>query len=487
MGIWQRLSGRLFGAPAVAVVADQRALPPSALASSQTAASRPERYDRIEQPGSEVWRSYPEETITPESWRSIQRDADQGFTWRMMELYDAVANDYHVGSQLRTRKLAVAGAPTDFKPPEGDKSDLAKRIAEDAALFWNRIPNRSVLVGDILDDFFRGFSCVRPIWDSLEGRWWVVGHEAVESRYFRFENAITPIICPLPGGNEGVPVPDGYLYSEFRDKAGPVVRAGAGRGITRSWMYKGYALIDTASFIERFGTPHVQVKTDRTLQSGDPLLQQAKDAARSIIADQVGVMPAGTTAEILQAIDNAATTRDVFLAYIEFHDHAISKAIVGQVLTSDAGPGGIGHGGAAKEQGDVRQDLKEADAERIGQVLTDRLIRPWTLYHYGPTAPVPNICIDVAQPEDRVEETLAEKQRAETINILRAAGMRIKAKQQYLDFKLDMPTGVREDDELPPPPDPSQATDTGDPAGGVPAPGSKKPNGAKKQQPKGEA
>jgi phage gp29-like protein len=482
MGIWSRL----FGSPPPAVVADQRALRPSALASAPAESTQPEPYQRIEQPGSEMWRSYPEETITPESWRSILRDADQGYTWRLMELYDAVASDYHVGSQLRTRKLAVAGAPVEFSPPKGDESALGKAIAEDAALFWDRIPKRTDLVVDLLDDFFRGFSCVRPVWDSINGRWWVVCHEAIETRYFRFENAITPLICPVPGGgSDGVPVPDGYLYSECRDKAGPVVRAGVGRGVTRSWMYKGYALIDTASFIERFGTPHVQVKTDRTLQPGDRLLEQAKDAARALIADQIGVMPAGCTAEILQAIDNAATTKDVFLAYIEFHDKAISKAIVGQVLTADAGPGGIGHGGAAEEQGDVRQDLREADAERMGQVLTDKLIRPWVLYHYGPKAPVPNVCIDVEQPDDRVQTTLAEKQRAETINILRSAGMRIKAKQQYADFYLDVPDGVDDKTELPLPVAPPQATNSGDPSGGVPEPAPKS-NGVQKQ-PVGDA
>lgn len=462
MGFW----GRLFGAPSVAVVADASAL------KGAPAAAQPERYDRIEQPGSEMWRSYPEETITPESWRTIQREADQGYTSRLMELYDAVASDYHVAAQLRTRKLAVAGAPVTFEP--ADDSDLAKKVAEETTKAWNQIPQRSQLVVDLMDDFYRGFSLVRPIWDSVNGQWLIVGHEAVESRYLRFVDATSPIICRIPGGGEGVPIPPGYFYSEFRDKAGPVVRAGVGRSVTRSWIYKGYALVDAASFIERFGTPHVQVKTDRTLANGDPLLQQAKDAARSLISDQVGVMPAGCTAEILQAIDNAATTRDVFLAYIEFHDKAISKAIVGQVLTADAGPGGIGNGGSAEEQGDVRQDLKEADAEREGQVVDCGFSRPFALYHFGPNAPAAQCKFDVEQPEDRVQATLAEKQRAETINILRSAGLRIKAKQQYVDFTLDQPADITDDDELPPPVA-AQATDIGDPSGGVPAPGGAKP------------
>jgi phage gp29-like protein len=471
MGFWSRL----FGAPSAAVVADQRAL---AAAAPSSSTAQPERYSPIEQPGSQLWRSYPEESITPERWRSIQKNADLGYTWELMELYDAVASDYHVAAQLRTRKLAVAGAPVTFEP--ADDSDLAQRVAEETDKAWNKIPNRSQLVVDMMDDFFRGFSCVRPIWDSVNGQWLIVSHDAVESRYFRFENAITPMITRYPGGEEGVPVPDGYFYSEFRDKAGPAVRAGVGRSVARLWIYKGYGLVDAASFVERFGSPHAQVKTDRMLQPGDPLIQQIKDAARSIIADQVGVLPAGCTLELVDVLTKGGTTKDVYLAWAHFLEMGQSKAIVGQVLTADAGPGGIGHGGAAEEQGDVRQDLKEADAERTGQTVDCGFSRPFALYHFGPNAPAARCRFDVAKPEDRVAATLAEKQRAETINILRSAGLRILAKQQYSDFQLTEPKGITDDTELPPPAAPPQATDVGDPAGGVPAPGGKKPNGTPK-------
>jgi hypothetical protein len=87
---------------------------------------------------------------------------------------------------------------------------------------------------------------------------------------------------------------------------------------------------------------------------------------------------------------------------------------------------------------------------------------------------VPKVCIDVAKPEDRVQATLAEKQRAETINILRAAGLPILKKQQYLDFDLEEPeldkaTGLPKNEaECLPTAAPSATTDTGEPGGGVP-------------------
>src|SRR5678815_1692928 len=141
-----------------------------------------------------MWRTYPEEGVTPESYRNTQKLADTGHVSRLMELYDAMANDYHIGSQLRTRKLAVAGAPLLAEP--GDKSDAAKRIAEDFNRFWSDIPDPSQLLFDLLDDFYRGFSCVRPVWDSIANKWQIVDSEAIESRYFYFADGKTPLITP---------------------------------------------------------------------------------------------------------------------------------------------------------------------------------------------------------------------------------------------------------------------------------------------------
>lgn len=384
-----------------------------------------------------LWRSYPADDISPESYRALQRQADIGQVSRLMELFDDIASDYHVSAQLRTRKLAVAGAPRLME--SGDDSDLGRSIADDAELFIQRIPGFTQLCTDILDDFYRGFSCVRPIWDSIDGKWWVVGHEPVESRFFYFDNAVTPLITRDPGGIEGVPIPSGYIFSTFRDKAGPVVRGGVGRSVGKLWIAKGYTLIETTGYIERFGSPHVQVNLNKTLHEGDPLLGRIKDAARSFITDQIGILPSGATLQVVEAVNKAATVRDVFLAFMDFCDLGISKAILGQVLTADAGPGGIGHGGAAREQGEVRQDLRELDAQRLAEVLGHQLLAPWTLYHYGPTAPVPRLVFNVSKPDDQVQKTLAQKQRAETIAILRNIGLPISKTQTYEDFELVTP------------------------------------------------
>jgi phage gp29-like protein len=478
MSWWDRLWGRT---PPPTVLADVKALPPAAqemapplnayqqeqylevLRASERPPSDP---GDIIQPGSQMC---PTDTITPERFQWIKKEADIGNTSQLMEVFDDVALDAHVGSQLRTRKLTVAGAPAIFE--SGDGSDLGKTIAEDAEKEWSKFRKRRQLIVDILDDFYRGFSCIRPIVDSVDGKWRMVDHQRVDSRYFRFVDATKPIITPFPGGFDGVDVPPGYLFSEHSDNPGPIVRQGVGRPVAKMYVYQGYFWVYLASYLERFGSPHVSVTTPRALREGSPELAQIKTAAQAFVQEHVGILPDGATLQVLEAVNKGVTVKEVYLAAITFCQLCESKSIVGQVLTADAGPGGIGHGGAAEEQGEVRQDLVEADGGRIEDLLTAQWWTPWTRWHYGPTAPVPCFKLLVTKPEDAVKKTQAQKQRAETLNILRNF-IPLSKTQVYDEFECVEPDG--EEDTIPVPVPPPDTTQGGAPAGSIaPAPAAK--------------
>src|SRR4030095_5524940 len=109
-----------------------------------------------------------------------------------------------------------------------------------------------------------------------------------------------------------------YVYSECRDKPGPVVRGGAGRSVGKLWMAKGYTLVDTQAFLEKHGTPHVQVTTAKELREGDPLLQRVKNAARAFITDNIGIMPAGFALQLLESVNAAGTAKDVYIVFMQF-------------------------------------------------------------------------------------------------------------------------------------------------------------------------
>jgi phage gp29-like protein len=417
-----------------------------------------------------LFRTYPAHGISPAKLRWLLEDADIGYTGPIMELLDDVAADAHVASVLRTRKLAVAGA--SYSVVSADDSDRAKQIADEAQAFIDAIPNWRQLCCDLLDASYRGFAACLPIWEGRQGKWWIRGHQAIESRFFVFEDYGELPLLLSNTAPEGDPLPEGILWHEFRDKPGPVVRGGLGRSIAKLWLYKSLNLVDCASFLERFGHPHVQVELPPHIRTGSAEYEQARKAAKSIIADQVGLVPAGVTLTILDAINKAGNLDGVYLAFLRWCDEGISKAVLGGTLTTDAGPTGLGHGREAKEHGKIRQDIVEFDAYELEDTLDSQLLRAWTAYHYGPEAPQPYGEFDVCEPENEVDKRTAQKLRAETISILVAAGLSVSKAQMREEFELVEVEG--EEDALEkaaPPPAPIPFPAQGGQGGGQEQPG----------------
>ncbi len=394
-------------------------------------------------PRMNMTRQYPEDTVTPRELKRILKEADGGDVARYMELLDATAADPKAASVLRTRKLAVAGAPRRFEP--GDESDRAKQIADETLDFFNRIPNVTQFLMHLLDAHYRAFATMRLEWDVQPGplglRQLICGYEAIESRFLRFENACEPRVM-TQGDYQGVPIPPEWLFFTMNDKAGPVVRGGTGRALVKAWVYKGYFTIDMASFIETNAKPHVQVTVPGHYVEGSAELERAKDAARAMVSDFIGLVPEGVNIQLIESVKQTSTVRDTYLAAIRYLDEVISIAELGGDLASGSSQsGGIGHGAEAEQQGDVRQDIKEFDALSVADFLQHCVITPRTLRQYGENAPIPKLVIDVLEAEDETEVATAQKLRAETLEILQRIGKEISSKQVDEEFDLRPPDG----------------------------------------------
>jgi phage gp29-like protein len=367
-------------------------------------------------PARKVSRTYPATGLDPLRYQSILRSADQGYSWQLMELLDEVAADPQIGSMLRTRKLAVAGAPWHVDP--GDESDLGKEIAEAAKAFAQRIPNFSQLRFDLLDAAFRGFAASVPEWSYVDGRFDVVKHTPIESRFFVFAAGDEPLV-ETEGHPSGEPLPAGVLFHVARDKAGITVRGGFGRTLAKLWLYKALALIDCASFLEKFGQPHIQIELPSHIKDGSPEFERAVAAAQSFIADQIGIVSPGVTIKAIEAINKAATVNDVYIAFLRYLDEAIAVCVLGATLTTTSGPGGLGHGGEAAQHGEVRQDITEFEAAQLDEMVNEQLFKPWKNYHYGPLAPMPRFCSEVGAPVDEQAKATTLKTRADTLAVLK--------------------------------------------------------------------
>lgn len=379
-----------------------------------------------------MFREYPVDGIDPEKVRWIERCADLGDVRLLMQLFDDVVKDSHVAAELAKLKVAVAGAPVVIEP--GEDSDRGRVIATAASSFVRAIPHWRQLCVDLLDAEFRGFAATQLAWVARKGRWWVDRHEPIESRFFRFTGD-TPLV-ETEAAPMGEPLPPSVLFHCCRDKAGPVARGGIGRSILRPWLYKGFALVDGMSYLERFGHPHVWAEIPRDIREGSPLMDRCKDAIRALVVDNASLVPAGVTLHTLEAVNKAATVKDVYLAFVEWCELAISKAILGQTLTTQAGPRGSQALGRVHRE--VSQELTELRAARLADTLNRQLLRPWTLYHYGAEAPVPELRFATEPPADERERNEAESLRAKTLETA-AFGLRVAIPVSFVRKELRLP------------------------------------------------
>lgn len=383
-----------------------------------------------------LFRAYPEDTITPTRFKLILKNADIGQTSDLMELLDAAATDYKVGSVLRTRKLSVASAPWSVEP--ADESAGAQRDADEAKAFFDGFVDFTQMKMDLLDAHYRGFAAGRLVREMQDGVETATAWEPIESRFFTFKDAHEPLVT-TEDNPEGVPLPPEYLFHVVRDKPGPVTRGGTGRSIAKMWLYKGYFMIDMASYIEKYGQPHVQVTIPADYVEGSVELERAKSAARSLIADHIGLVPEGVVLGLLETIKQTSTVKDTYIAAIQFCDEAIAMAETGHTLTSaGSSVGGLGHGGEAEQAGDVKQEIKEYDARSLADCINRRVLWPRHQRQNGKRPP-PRFCIDVKEPENEVETSTARKLRADTIAVLQKMGLEISETQIREEFDLLKP------------------------------------------------
>ena len=160
--------------------------------------------------------------------------------------------------------------------------------------------------------------------------------------------------------------------------------------------------------------------------------QEDKDALRQALiemaSDASGIIPAGTSVQFVES--NKQSSVDIYERLARFCDEQMSKAIVGQTLTSDSG----GSYAQGKVHNDVRQDLTEADCKSLMETIRRDVIRPLVLYNFGPSANVPYFKISATDTDDL-------KEMADIYKTLSGSGLEIPKSFLYRKFNIPAPEG----------------------------------------------
>lgn len=335
---------------------------------------------------------YPGDGLTPARLASILREADVGDPLRYLELAEVIEErDLHYLGVLGTRRRAVSQIEVTVKAasddPEHEKHAQLVRN-------WLERDELQEELFDILDAVGKGYSLTEVTYDHSEGQY-LPRLDRRDPRWFRFDrrDLTTPLLLD-EGGAEAPLAPGKFIFARLQAKSGLPIRSGLARAAMWAYLFKMYTQRDWAIFSQTYGQPVRVGKFGPTASPEDKATLFR--AVANIAGDMAAIIPESMMIEFIES-GNVGAGHSMYKERADWLDMQISKAVLGQTATTDAVTGGLGSG---KEHGDVRSDIKRADARALAAVLNRDLIRVWVQLEFGPQTAYPQLKIEEEEQED---------------------------------------------------------------------------------------
>jgi phage gp29-like protein len=350
------------------------------------------------------WSTYPSQGLTPQKLTTLFKQADGGDVYAQAELFEEMEEkDTHLFSQLQTRKNAVLGLEYAVTPYSDSAED--KKIAEFVGDVFSNLNDFDDHLLDALDAVGKGYSMSEIMWATdgnravIERLEWIHAKKAIFTdmaadswqKTYEMPRVVTEA---EPFMGEIMP-PFKMIYHRYKARSGYDTRAGVLRVCAWMYLFKNYSLKDWVAFMEVFGMPIRLGKYDAGAGQAD------KDALITAIgslgSDAAGIISKNTEIEFVETT-KGQSKENPFSVLANFCDAQISKAILGQTLTTQEGSSGSYSLGQVHDL--VRHDLIKADCEALSKTLRFQAVRPLVGYNFGWDKPLPKFKFKFEPPED---------------------------------------------------------------------------------------
>lgn len=341
-----------------------------------------------------IWNETVASGLTPQRLASLLMAAAEGDHHAYLTLAEEMEErDLHYAAELGKRKLAVSRLPITVESATDSARD--KELADAVRTLIKGTGFRSLLK-DLLDAIGKGFSVVEIMWQT--GSLWTPGrYEWRDPRFFQFDQVARRQIRlrdELDGFLGLELAPYKYLTHIHHGKSGIPIRGGIARLAAWAFMCKGYAVKDWLAFAEVFGMPLRLGKYGPGAREDE--IRILKMAVANLGTDAAAVFPESMQVELVEA-GNKGGSADFFERLANYLDNQISKGILGQTASSSGTPGKLGN---EELQAEVRDDIRDDDAEALEETINRDLVRPFIDLNFGPQAQYPEIQLRAIPPED---------------------------------------------------------------------------------------
>jgi SPP1 gp7 family putative phage head morphogenesis protein len=303
--------------------------------------------------------------------------------WGYQHFQDDIKKDAHLRAVLGTRKRALLSHEYEVAPFSEQPED--KQIAEFITYCLEHLAG--TFEGDIsemMDAIPMGFSVSEQVWDEVpiedgdwKGKWKMQALKHKKPQHFSFDTdeygnlKEKGLLIRPDGASRAKPVDQKRFTITTYDKTYECL-FGTGTGVTTvwyCWMKKNGAKFFLI-FLERWGSP-----TPKAIIPKDVTDEEDIERVKELIdtwQQQSGIwLPEGFDITLVEAARRGEAGYQHLLRWC---DEQISKTILGQTLTTDTGDKGGGSYALGRVHQTVKQDITEADAKDIAQVVNEQII-----------------------------------------------------------------------------------------------------------------
>lgn len=387
--------------------------------------------------------SYVTGGLTPQRLAALLKNAAEGDADAYLTLAEEMEEkDLHYASVLGTRKRAVARLPLVVEAASDDPADVA--LADEVRALFKRRGSKG-MIEECLDALGKGYSVVEIMWNKSKQPWQPGRYEWRDPRFFQFDR-VTLRELRLKDESDhmnGLPLPAyKFIVHTPRLKTGIPIRGGLARLAAWTYCFKNFAVKDWVAFCEVFGMP-LRVGKYRPGETEDNIAI-LKSAVANLGSDAAAVVPEGM---LIEFIESAKSTggESLFERIADWFDKQLSKGILGQTMTADDGSSQS----QATVHNEVREDIRDADAEQLAETLERDLVIPYIDLNHGPQENYPTLCLREPDQTDIpvITEALAKLVplglRVETSQVLDKLGFSDPAKDAVCLGDKPVPPGNR--------------------------------------------
>jgi len=325
--------------------------------------------------------------LTADKMASIISSAEAGSTQDLFTLYrDILVADSHLQGEMGKRILAVLGNTWQITPADDDSAD-DKAAAERLKVELDSVTGFTDTCVHLAMASIWPLSVAQKVYRPNGNGFSMATLKPVDHTLLDYSTGELRIGIAEKNGMVSEwanPDPSRYLIHRGHMLSSPDNFGGPMRSLLFWFLLGAMGREWWARFLDRFGTPYVVGYFDRSDTATRKILERSLN-----LSTVLGGLVVNREAKIELHQAAVGQTGEAFEKFVSVCQKEKSKLILGQTLSSTADSTGMGSG-VADLQGDVRADLRQWDAMKLGTTLREQWFRPWMTYNNIPGR-APNI------------------------------------------------------------------------------------------------